>query len=1545
MKKITQVLAVLLSLIMMLSCTSFLASAAEPVTSDPAETQELTDQLAEAVKTEEASEVKDVLSEFVSEETTDYGNTEKKSKAYTVNSAKSSSGNSIDFIQMSDVHVFSEVLIENAGKDYNDDIVKYNKVLGETFPILNATFTAVENDVREKGLRYVLISGDLTANGEYNNHVMLATFLRSFQNEMRKKYDPHFHVFVINGNHDLNIADGAYYDENGNVINGSDSKKAFEAQVTSSSDFADIYYDLGYGEDDDDCGLNVTYYKDNTNIAKRQKHTFEDAYANLSYAADLETSDGDKIKLIAYDASEYSPDTPDAGTITVEGEERQGQATGCWMSEDHLNWIKEQCAEAKKNGQMVFGMSHYAVLPHFTIQGAVLKMFIYPDWENLSAELANAGMHYTLSGHMHCNDVGSYTSDEGETIYDIETGALSGSFPNCFREISFTQNDDGSIDCNTEIANCDRDANVDLSKCYYTYEEDGTPDYSATKADIDAINESYTALHTIDGVKYTENKNICDLSKTNVDENGNPYSVISKPFCANYGIYAFMGGKTHADAKGDAVSVVEPSIRNMAVNMVNGYINGRTYKKIINNGGIKGLLKSLLGTDLDTFLKGFLPEEVTFSVITLKRDNIIAVANAIIDQIDAKYIQDNTTIRSVAETLIKDLLDYKIGGYTLSEIASQCLIAHYYGDESSILAGTNETIKPGKLYKVVDAEKVFAEINDNNKAVNGLIDELINALLHGTNKDGEPIELLFDAEKTGKMSQGLLVDLLKDVTLSADDVYKVLPDFAGILQYPTIRQLVLGTDAKNVPVLTIIDKWAGKIIKDTYVKKTFLTGKEEELNVTDTASLAEYFIFGLVDDYLDEEQITSVSNLLVNAVASFYEDPTFYGNKYSEYTVNPSAEYLRKQGDIAGSDIKNTINYKKLPDRTPTSDNYLLPNTISVSFGKDTSTSKKFNWYTKVAVTGSDIQVIPYKENATAGDFTAANLVNVTVTKDKDKDGPKSLVYPTLDIGIYTCSEGKTMYRHAITVTGLSAGTKYVYRVGDASKGYWSKPAVMETAKGDDSSFSFVQISDNQSQTAKQYEESVGSVLNAMKKTAPDAKFVLQTGDMVDYGANMLQWSWALNGFEDYTISSVAGNHEPKGNGEGNLLNAGFTAAQDSFYNIDKGTASDKQDASEGVYYDYDYNDVHFMVINSNKLNDDNTLSDDQVEWLKKSCANTDKTWKVLAMHKSIYSNASHYDDSDVVALRAQLSKLFPELGIDVVFSGHDHVMLSTHAINNGQVTSKFDDNNTITNANGTVYTIAGKAGVKDYKVKDKDKVNEAFGFDDYFTTISDKGERNVLFSYTKAVVDGASLKVTIYAANSDGSSDEIYSYTLKKSKLTTPTGLTAKAQSASAVKLNWVKSEGANAYEVYRSTSENGTYAKVGTATSTTYTDTSVEAGKTYFYKLKACASPNSSSNMKSGFSKTVSAKAGPKQVTGLKATQKSKTAIQLSWSKVAGAESYNIYYSTSKDGDYKSVGSANEINAVINGVSAGTYYVKVAAVQAGVEGTLSTAKQVTLS
>ena len=73
--------------------------------------------------------------------------------------------------------------------------------------------------------------------------------------------------------------------------------------------------------------------------------------------------------------------------------------------------------------------------------------------------------------------------------------------------------------------------------------------------------------------------------------------------------------------------------------------------------------------------------------------------------------------------------------------------------------------------------------------------------------------------------------------------------------------------------------------------------------------------------------------------------------------------------------------------------------------------------------------------------------------------------------------------------------------------------------------------------------------------------------------------------------------------------------------------------------------------------------------------------------------------------------------------------------------------------------------------------------------------------------------------------------------------------------RLTWNAVAGASQYEVYRATSKNGTYTKMFTTSSLSYTNTSAKAGTTYYYKVKAISKVKSVAN--SAFSTVVSIKA----------------------------------------------------------------------------------------
>ena len=73
--------------------------------------------------------------------------------------------------------------------------------------------------------------------------------------------------------------------------------------------------------------------------------------------------------------------------------------------------------------------------------------------------------------------------------------------------------------------------------------------------------------------------------------------------------------------------------------------------------------------------------------------------------------------------------------------------------------------------------------------------------------------------------------------------------------------------------------------------------------------------------------------------------------------------------------------------------------------------------------------------------------------------------------------------------------------------------------------------------------------------------------------------------------------------------------------------------------------------------------------------------------------------------------------------------------------------------------------------------------------------------------------------------------------------------------KLTWSSVSGAGSYAIYRSTTKDGSYTKLATTKSTSFTNTSAKAGKTYYYKVKALSSRTVYAN--SAYSTVVSIKA----------------------------------------------------------------------------------------
>jgi 3',5'-cyclic AMP phosphodiesterase CpdA len=83
-------------------------------------------------------------------------------------------------------------------------------------------------------------------------------------------------------------------------------------------------------------------------------------------------------------------------------------------------------------------------------------------------------------------------------------------------------------------------------------------------------------------------------------------------------------------------------------------------------------------------------------------------------------------------------------------------------------------------------------------------------------------------------------------------------------------------------------------------------------------------------------------------------------------------------------------------------------------------------------------------------------------------------------------------------------------------------------------------------------------------------------------------------------------------------------------------------------YYTYARGNVRFFALDSTRLDQK------QLAWLEASLRDAREDWKICYFHHPLYSNADRH--GAYVDLRVLLEPLFVKYGVNVVFSGHDHV-------------------------------------------------------------------------------------------------------------------------------------------------------------------------------------------------------------------------------------------------------------------------------------------------
>ena len=282
---------------------------------------------------------------------------------------------------LSDTHYYPLNYVSDC-EDYETYVGGDPKMLEESGSILDAALEMVREDAPD----ILVVSGDLTKDGEKLGHEQLAERFQAIEDETDTE------VFVINGNHDV-----FNYEDSCTFENGS---KEY-AETTTADDFRKIYANFGYNGD-----CEAEYF---TN----PNHDAGEIAGELSYTVDL-----GKFTIVAVDSGRYSPD---ADTGYSENE----HITAGRVDDDLLPWVVEKIQAADAEGDTVIGLMHHGLVPHFEGEENILSEYVVDNWQATATAFADAGMRYIFTGHMHANDIAQFTSNAGNTITDLETGSLS----------------------------------------------------------------------------------------------------------------------------------------------------------------------------------------------------------------------------------------------------------------------------------------------------------------------------------------------------------------------------------------------------------------------------------------------------------------------------------------------------------------------------------------------------------------------------------------------------------------------------------------------------------------------------------------------------------------------------------------------------------------------------------------------------------------------------------------------------------------------------------------------------------------------------------------------------------------------------------------------------------------------------------------------------------------------------------------------------------------------------------------------------------------
>ncbi|MBN1806670.1 MAG: metallophosphoesterase [Sedimentisphaerales bacterium] len=281
------------------------------------------------------------------------------------------------FIVFSDPHIYSpELGMESKALD--EYLLEDRKLLRESAEILESLVATIKDETAD----YVIVSGDLTKDGERVCHELCASYLRQIEADGKP-------VYVVPGNHDILNPEAFRYS----------GDTAVRVSNITPEEFSEIYREFGYSD---------AIYRDSN---------------SLSYVVEPQAG----LWLLALDSCCYK-----------ENPKRDKAVTDGAFSNDTLLWIESMLIEAAEKQKAVMVTMHHGVTEHYTGQEKYFGDYVVDDYLEISRLFAAYNVRLVFTGHYHAQDITMVRfAGENNFLLDIETGSLV-TYPCPYRVMEIT---------------------------------------------------------------------------------------------------------------------------------------------------------------------------------------------------------------------------------------------------------------------------------------------------------------------------------------------------------------------------------------------------------------------------------------------------------------------------------------------------------------------------------------------------------------------------------------------------------------------------------------------------------------------------------------------------------------------------------------------------------------------------------------------------------------------------------------------------------------------------------------------------------------------------------------------------------------------------------------------------------------------------------------------------------------------------------------------------------------------------------------------------